>query len=51
MKVLLFEKGLRQAMYATVKTIKSQQSKTGKKQVVITLEDDTPVFFTDREAH
>lgn len=49
MKVLLFEKGLRQAMYATVKTIKSQQSKTGKKQVVITLEDDTPVFFTDRE--
>ena len=49
MKKIIWEKGLRQAMYATVKGIKSQVSKTGKKQVIVTLEDDTPVFFTDRE--
>lgn len=48
-KTVLYEKGNRVALYATVKSLRSGTSKSGKKQVVLTLEDDTPVFFTDRE--
>ena len=49
MKTTLYEKGNRIALYATVKNISTGTSTAGKKQVVLTLEDNTPVFFTDRE--
>lgn len=49
MKTTIYEKGNRIALCATIKNIRTGTSKSGKKQVILTLEDDTPVFATDRE--